>query len=123
MFATNGINAFAQILVHKLLTSPEGIKAANEFKKKTVNDIQLNIKYLEENNILAKQFYEDTKPIGIFVIVNKSEKELLDNYIGSVSLSYFTRTQKEEANKYARICVSVPYEQFKKFFDRIVKCI
>lgn len=117
MYVTNGINAFSQILIQKLLTTQAGIKAVNEFKKKTVNDIQLNINYLEDNNLLAKEFYSETKPIGIFVIVNKSEEELLKHQIGSVSLSYFTRTKKEDAKKYARICVSIPHKKFKEFFS------
>jgi aspartate aminotransferase len=57
--------------------------------------------------------------VGIFVVVNKSEEELLENFIGSVSMSYFTRTNKEEAKKFARICVSFPHEEFKRFFNRL----
>ena len=61
-----------------------------------------------------------SEPMGIFVIVNKSEEELLEKRIGSVSLSYFTRDKKEEAAKYARICVSVPPEKFKEVFFMVV---
>lgn len=119
--ATNGINAFSQILVQKLLTTPEGISAVDQFKHKTLTDIALNIKYLEEHNLLAKQFYRESTPVGIFVVVDKSPEELLAHRIGSISLSYFTRTQKEDAAKVSRICVSFPHEKFKRFFDNMLK--
>jgi aspartate/methionine/tyrosine aminotransferase len=117
--ATNGINTFAQILVQKLLATEEGIKAVDEFKRRTVNDIRLNIQYLEKNKLLAQQFYRKSKPMGIFVVVNQSEEELLKHFIGSVSLHYFTRTHQAEAKHFARICVSVPHEEFKAFFDHL----
>ncbi|MCP5101934.1 MAG: pyridoxal phosphate-dependent aminotransferase [bacterium] len=114
--ATNGINAFAQILVQKLLTTPEGKNAVTQFKRKTVNDIQLNIRFLEENNLLAKEFYQTSTPMGIFVVVNRSEEELLTRRIGSISLANFTRDRKDEAKNAARICASFPHETFKRFF-------
>jgi aspartate/methionine/tyrosine aminotransferase len=114
--ATNGINAFSQILIQKLLNTESGIKAVKEFKCKTVESIDLNIRYLEENCLLAEQFYQKSKPVGIFVVVNKTEEELLTNNIGSVSMSHFTRIHRDEAKKFARICVSFPHEEFKKFF-------
>ncbi len=51
------------------------------------------------------------------MIVNKSEEELLEKRIGSVSLSYFTKTKKDEAAKYARICVSVSPEKLESYFS------
>lgn len=119
--ATNGINAFSQILVQKLLATEQGIKAVKEFKRKTVNDINLNIGYLEDRHLLAGQFYQKSKPVGIFVVVNKTEEELLGHFIGSVSLSYFTRAHHEEAKKFARVCVSFPHEEFKRFFNQFEK--
>lgn len=116
LYACNGVNAFAQILVHRLLATDEGKKVVNNFKKKTTIDIRKNIDYLKEKNLLASEFYQDSEPQGIFVIVNKSEEALFHHRIGSVSLSFFTRTRKEEAAKYARICVSVPHEDFVRFF-------
>lgn len=118
--ATNGINAFSQILVQKLLATPEGIAAVDEFKEKTLNDMALNIKYLQEHNLLAKQFYRESTPVGIFVVVDKTQGELLAHRIGSIALSYFTRTEKEEAEKVSRICVSFPHETFKRFFDNLL---
>jgi aspartate/methionine/tyrosine aminotransferase len=116
LYSGNGINAFGQILVEKLLTSPEGIKATTAFKNKTVEDIKANIKLLKDKNLLPKEFYGNTVPIGIFVIVNKSFDELKAMNIGSVPLSYFTKRTDINPEKYSRICVSVPQEKFKAFF-------
>lgn len=118
MYATNGINAFSQILVANLLNSEKGENSRKQFKEITVKGINQNINFLEEKGLLASEFYTDSKAIGIFVIVNKSEDELLEKRIGSVSLSYFTKTQKDKAAQYARICVSVPPEEFKTYFDK-----
>ena len=118
MYATNGINAFSQILVANLLNSDKGEKSRKQFKEITVKGISENIKFLEEKSLLASEFYTNSKAIGIFVIVNKSEEELLEKRIGSVSLSYFTKTKKNQAAQYARICVSVPPEKFKRYFDK-----
>jgi len=118
MYATNGINAFSQLLVAKLLDSEIGKRVMNDFKRETTEGIRKNIEYLKERKLLADEFYVNSKPIGIFVIVNKSEEELFNAGIGSVSLSYFTRNKKEYASKYARICVSVPHEKFKKYFGQ-----
>lgn len=119
MYNTNGVNAFAQLLVLNLLTSPAGIKAAAEFKHKTATDIAKNIQYLKDRGLLADEFYKESLPKGIFVIVNKTEAELLEYRIGSVSLSFFTKSQKETAARYARICVSVAHDRFVKFFDAV----
>jgi len=118
MYATNGINAFSQILVANLLNSEKGEVSRKQFKEITVKGIDDNIKFLEDKGLLASEFYTKSKAIGIFVILNKSEEELLEKRIGSVSLSYFTKTQKDKAAQYARICVSVPPEEFKTFFDK-----
>ncbi len=119
LYANNGINGFAQELVFELLSSPAGQKAVNSFRQKTVHDIGLNIQYLRERGLLAESFYTHSDPMGIFVIVNKSEETLLDNLIGSVSLSFFTRDKKEDASAYSRVCVSVPHEKFVEFFSKV----
>ncbi len=118
LYVHNGVNGFAQQLVYQLLTSEEGKKAVRAFKAKTTEDIRKNIEYLQEKGILAEEFYKDSEPKGIFAIVNKSYDELLEKKIGSVPLSFFTRDNKEQAEKYARICVSVPHEKLKEFFSR-----
>jgi len=119
MYATNGVNGFAQLLVEKLFSTPEGRSAIQQFKRKTTCDIQKNIKYLRNKGLLAEEFYESSEPEGIFVIVNKSEEELLKYRIASVSLAFFTRKYKDKAAAYARICVSIPHELFTQFFDKM----
>lgn len=119
MYCTNGINAFAQQLVLQLLTTPEGQKAATDFKDATAKDIALNIEYLKNRGLLAEQYYSGPTPKGIFVVVNKTEEELLEKQIGSVSLAFFTKSQKEIAEKFARICVSIPHKKFVQYFDTL----
>ena len=119
MYATNGINAFSQLVVAQLLSSEKGKAVMNQFKKRTSEGIQKNIALLQEKDLLATEFYKNSDPLGIFVIINKSEEELLNAKIGSVSLSYFTRDKKEYASQFARICVSVPHEKFKSFFEQL----
>lgn len=119
MYCTNGINAFAQQLILRLLTTPEGRKAASDFKTATARDIALNIEYLRGRGLLAEEFYQDRTPRGIFVIVNRTEDDLLKYRIGSVSLSFFTKSRKDEASGYARICVSAPHDKFVRFFDNV----
>ncbi len=119
LFATNGINAFAQILVEKILTTAVGQKAAKDFREKTKTDMLKNIKFLREKKLLAEEFYDNSVPVGIFVILNKNEKELLDAKIGSVSMAYFTQKSKEYGEKFARICIAVPHEEFKEYFDNL----
>lgn len=117
LYSGNGINSFAQILVEKILSTDEGKKAADAFKQKTSSDIAENIKLLREKGILAEEFYEGSTPYGIFVIVNKNYDELKKHKIGSVPMNYFTKRTDIDVDKYARICVSVPKEQFAQFFN------
>ena len=119
LYANNGINGFAQELVTQLLVSEAGRKAVDNFREETVRDIGLNIKFLKDRGLLATEFYKDSEPMGIFVVVNKSEEELLNKYIGSVSLSFFTKDEKEWAASFARICVSVPHSRFVEFFSKV----
>lgn len=121
MYTNNGVNAFAQTLVLKLLTTDAGRRAVAEFKRATTHVIRLNIAYLEEHGFLASEFYKESSPMGIFAIVNKSERELLDNRIGSVGLDFFTKDErlKDFAGRFSRICVSVPHGKFREFFDRV----
>jgi len=120
LYAGNGINGFAQTLVEKLLATDVGKKAVNDFQEKTITDIKKNIEFLKDNNLLVDEFYKNSYPIGIFVIINKSYDELLKQGIGSVPLNYFTQMTDEKSNKYSRICVSVPSTDFVKFFNKII---
>ena len=119
LYVTNGINAFAQILVEKILTTPEGIRAAKNFRKVTISEMNKNIQFLKKKGLIAEEFYKNSTPVGIFVVVNKSEEELLENKIGSVGLSYFTKSNKDYANKFSRICIAVPSSEFKTYFNKL----
>ncbi len=119
LYVTNGVNAFAQLLVHALLTSPQGKKAANDFRRKTIADMQKNINYLREKSFLAEEFYQNSTPVGIFTIVKLSEEKLLQHRIGSVGLPFFTSSNKEKAQAYSRICIAVKHNKLKKFFENI----
>jgi aspartate aminotransferase len=118
LYSGNGINAFGQLLVEKILSTPEGKKAAHNFRNKTRADIAVNIDFLCKKGVLAKEFYTSETPTGIFVIVNKSFDELKEKKIGSVPMNFFTKRTDFEVNSYARICVSVPKEDFKKYMDQ-----
>lgn len=119
LYATNGINGFAQVLVEKLLTTKEGQIAANNFRKKTVSEMKVNIDYLKKKGFLAEEFYQNSTPVGIFIIVNKSEEELLKHKIGSVGLYYFTKSNKKIVNKYSRLCIAVPHQDLVSYFDSL----
>ncbi|MBI4646990.1 MAG: pyridoxal phosphate-dependent aminotransferase [Bacteroidia bacterium] len=118
LYGTNGTNTFSQILVEKILTTSEGITAGKNFRKKTIEEINKNIEYLIRRKLLLENLYIDAKPIGIFVILNKSFDELLKYNIASVPLTYFT-LEKEEAGNYARINIAVSNKEFVEYFDRI----
>lgn len=119
MYASNGINAFSQILIEKLLTTHEGKIAVDKFKQTTREHIKRNIEFLKENNLLAGEFYKESLPVGIFAVVNRSEEQLLEKQIGSVSLAYFTKKDKEYASGFARICVSMPHEKFRFLLSKL----
>lgn len=119
MYASNGVNGFSQLLVELLFTTKEGSKAIADFKAKTTKDILLNINYLKNKGLLAKEFYQDSHPKGIFVVVNKSSDELLEHNIAAISLDFFTRKYKDKAAAFSRICVSVPHDKLKSFFQYI----
>ncbi len=122
LYEFNGISTFSQIVVEKLLTTPAGMFAVASFKNETKKHIGMNIKYLSDNNILTKEIYKDSPPLGIFAIINKSEDLLFQNKIGSVSLSKFTHdiSDKERFKNDSRICVSVNHDQFVKFIKNVI---
>jgi aspartate/methionine/tyrosine aminotransferase len=116
MYATNGINGFAQLLVSKLLTTIEGIKAVTEFKLSTTTDIKKNIDFLDKNGLLANEFYKESLPLGIFAVINRSPNELFSHQIGSVGLDYFVKESFGGMENYSRILVSYPNEKFVSYF-------
>ncbi|MFN8257863.1 MAG: pyridoxal phosphate-dependent aminotransferase [Bacteroidales bacterium] len=119
LYATNGVNNFAQILVELILSTPEGEKAAEKFRNQTTKAIAGNIGFLQRKNLLADEFYKGNTPWGIFTIVNKSFENLLQYKIGSVPLKYFCQLPEHLAQAYSRICVSVDPLKFSRFFDNL----
>ncbi len=117
LYSTNGVNAFAQELVLKLLTTKEGYDAVLKFRETTSTDIAKNITWLKSNKLLCDDLYPVSEPVGIFAIVNRSSDELLEHKIGSVDLSDFCKVACPD---YARICVSVPHDKFVSFFKNVI---
>jgi aspartate/methionine/tyrosine aminotransferase len=117
LYATNGVNAFAQNLVFELLSTPQGKQVIADFLNSTTQAIQKNILFLQENNLLATDFYQNSMPIGIFAVVNKSQDLLFEKNIGAVSLSFFHQ-DKQKYKDFSRICVSLDNQLFKSFFSK-----
>ena len=108
------------MIIEKVISTPEGRLAHNIFRKTTVENITKNINYLKENNLLVTEIYGDSKPMGIFAVINKSEDFLFQNKIGAVGLDKFVYYDKDTWSSYSRICVSVQHELFKSFISKIV---
>lgn len=120
LYSYNGVNAFAQQLVLQLLTTEEGKKAVKEFRDRTCSDIERNIKFLSDHELLYKPFYQNSKPLGIFAVINITEEELLEHRIGSVSMKYFSNEKTALEQSLSRICVSAPHQKIVRFFTPIV---
>lgn len=120
MYATNGVNSFAQVLVSKLLSSNAGKESVAEFKQKTTKDIAKNISFLKDNGMLADEFYKESDPMGIFAVVKYSSAHLFNHRIGSVGIDYFVKEPFENMENYSRILVSYPSEKFVSFFKTLL---
>jgi len=121
LYEFNGVCSISQLLVNELLTTNVGKTAVNNFRRKTTLDIFKNIDYLYDNGLLVKEIYGDSKPKGMFAIINMGEDFLFKNKIGAVGLDKFVHHDKDMYSSYSRICVSVPHDKFVRFFDKIVK--
>ena len=119
LYEFNGVSSPSQVIVEKLLTTKFGHYSIKNFHNETTSHIEKNINYLHENRFLPKIFYGDGKPHGIFAIVNDSEDFLFQHNIGSVGLDKFVYYDKDMYSSYARICVSVPHEDFVNYFSKI----
>ena len=117
LYSTNGINAFSQVLIEKLLSTPEGKASMDSFKKTTTEHIALNMEYLARKGLLAEEFYTDSKPVGIFAIIKPDPETLLQHRIGSVPMNFFTKNQEIIERKYSRVCVSVNHESLVEYFE------
>lgn len=120
LYEFNGVSSASQLIVDKIISTDEGKASHKAFREKTVEHITHNINYLIDNDLLVKSIYENTKPIGIFAIINKTENYLFENKIGSVGLDKFVNSNKDAWSKYSRICVSTNNILFKKYFDNIL---
>lgn len=120
LYEFNGVASPSQVFVEMLLGTVAGNMAISEFRKTTTEHIQKNIKYLKDKGFLPETIYGDELPLGIFAIVNDSEDFLFQHDIGSVGLDKFTYYDKDLWSSYARVCVSVPHEQFVEYFSKIV---
>ena len=121
LYEFNGVCSISQLLVNELLTTNVGKTAVNNFRGKTTLDIFKNIDYLYDNGLLVKEIYGDSKPRGMFAIINMGEDFLFKNKIGAVGLDKFVHHDKDMYSSYSRICLSVPHDKFVKFFDNIIR--
>jgi aspartate/methionine/tyrosine aminotransferase len=119
LYEFNAVSSASQIFIEKILTTQEGRLALKNFQEITTENIAKNIDYLKARNLLVQEIYKDKNPLGIFAVINKSEDYLFQHKIGAVGLDKFVYHDKDIWSSYARICVSVPHEKFKKFLDKI----
>lgn len=117
LYEFNGVCTPSQLLVHELLTSSK--YDVEQFKRITRNNIVENIDYLSDRDLLAQEIYKGDVPFGMFAIVNISEDDLFKHKIGAVGLDKFVVVDKDKYCKYSRICLSVPSDKFKTFFDNV----
>jgi aspartate/methionine/tyrosine aminotransferase len=119
LYATNGVNGFAQELIAMLLGTEKGLKIANDFKQTTAEHIRKNIQFLKDKDLLAAELYQESEPLGIFTVLNVSPEKLFGHRIGSVGLDYFTLDNNPKWKDLARICVSIPHEKFVRYFEAL----
>ncbi|PIE79384.1 MAG: hypothetical protein CSA15_03180 [Candidatus Delongbacteria bacterium] len=121
LYSCGGVSTFAQVIVENLLSNPLGIEKIKEFKKNTTSHIKKNLSWLYDNGLIERSIYK-RRPEGLFAIVNRSERDLMKNFIGAVELPFFTEV-KEYKEKYAncsRICVSVDHGEFVRYLERVL---
>jgi aspartate/methionine/tyrosine aminotransferase len=119
LYQFNAVSSVSQVLINTLLCTVAGRKAIEEFQKETRKHIKQNIQWLEQNNFLVEDIYNNQKPLGIFAIVNRSEDYLFDHKIGAVGLDKFVYHDKDTWSIYSRICVSVNHGKFVEFMKKV----
>jgi aspartate/methionine/tyrosine aminotransferase len=120
LYEFNGVSTAPQIIIEKIITTLEGRKALDVFRKTTTENIALNIDYLHKNNLLVKEMYDTSKPLGIFAVITKAEDYLFQHKIGAVGMDKFVYHDRDFWSSYSRICVSVEHEIFKEFISKII---
>lgn len=119
LYEFNAVSAISQKIIEKVISTDEGKKAHTDFRLEATRHIKLNINYLAENGFLSKEIYGNGIPLGIFAVINKTEDFLFQNKIGAVGMDKFVYHDKDTWSAHSRICVSVPNDEFVKFFDKI----
>jgi len=120
LYEFNAVSSPPQLIIERILETKGGRQVLDDFRNETTKHIEMNINYLYDRGLLVKEIYgEIEKPLGIFAVINKSEDFLFQNKIGAVGLDKFVYHDKDIWSSYSRICVSVPYEKFTKFLDKI----
>jgi aspartate aminotransferase len=119
LYEFNGVSTASQMIVEKILSTPEGKNAQLEFRKNTVGEIKKNINYLYKQNLLLDHLYKNQLPLGIFAVINKSEDYLFSKRIGAVGLDKFIYHDRDKWSLYSRICVSVNNQLFTDFLEKI----
>lgn len=116
LYEFNGVSSPSQMIVERVISTPEGKEAHTHFRRITVENIQKNIQLLKDYQLLPEEIYGKKLPIGIFAVIKKSEDFLFQNRIGAVGMDKFVYHDKDYWSSYSRICVSVKHELFNKFF-------
>jgi len=116
LYKYNSISTVPQQIITRLLSTYEGNLALKNYKEVTKSNVQKNIEYLNERGFLFGEY--PSVPTGPFAIVNIDFDLLLFNHISSVPLIKFSLNRTINAN-YSRICVAVPHETFKNYFNKV----
>lgn len=119
LYEFNAVASPSQMIVEKVISTHEGKEAHSTFRRITTENIKKNIDYLKERGLLVKEIYGEGQPMGIFAVINKSEDYLFQHKIGAVGLDKFVYHDKDFWSSYARICVSVDHNLFKKFLINV----
>ena len=120
LYEFNAVSSPSQMIIDKVISTNEGKVAIQDFQKETTKHIKRNIEYLNDNNLLVREIYGDSIPLGIFAVINKSEDFLFQHKIGAVGMDKFVYYDKDVWSSYSRICVSVNHETFKEFISKII---
>jgi aspartate/methionine/tyrosine aminotransferase len=120
LYEFNAVSSPSQMIIEKVISTTEGKEAHTKFRRITTENIKKNIDFLKQNNLLVKELYGEGEPMGIFAVINKSEDFLFQHKIGAVGLDKFVYHEKDFWSSYARLCVSVDHELFKKFIINII---
>jgi hypothetical protein len=87
--------------------------AITKYRETTIEDINKNIDYLANNNLLFDSY--PSRPLGPFAVVKLSFDELLEKRISSVPMSKFNLNGAFDY--YSRISVAVNHNYFSAYFN------